>query len=150
MRGYYRVLPCAFFRAIRRTHGAWAVSPSCRPPESVTLIHTLFTADSQQFAEDSQGFARIHAVVSRNTRPIRTIRAPFAPHSRGFAPAPQAVRADSRPVRADSRIHREPCTSIRGHSRSFTGPDHLTILGPTSFGPTHTGNRHSMDNCLNL
>ena len=35
--------------------------------------------------------------------------------------ASQVVRADSRPVLADSRIHREPCTSIRGHSRPFTG-----------------------------
>ena len=77
---------------------------------SVTLIHTLFTADSQQFAEDSQGFARIHAVVSRNTRPIRTIRAPFAriracatSGSRGFAAGtrrfahpPGAMHIDSR------------------------------------------------------
>ena len=25
-----------------------------------------------------------------------------------------------------------------------------SYIGPTSFGPTHTGNRHGMDNCLNL
>ena len=50
---------------------------------SVTLIHTLFTADSQQFAEDSRGFARIRAVVSRK----------YAAHSH-----------DSRPIRADSRL----------------------------------------------
>ena len=91
---------------------------------SVALIHTLFTADSQQFAEDSQGFARIHAVVSRNTRPIRTICAPSAPHSR-------PIRADSRlrhkrfarirgryaPIRASTGSHAHRFAGIRGHSR---------------------------------
>ena len=46
---------------------ALCVTYQCNPmgDRSVTLIHTLFTADSQQFAEDLQGFARIqHAVVS--------------------------------------------------------------------------------------
>ena len=95
---------------------------------SVTLIHTLFTADSQQFAEDSQGLARIHAVVSRNVCARERLLVNVASHAWNSVSSHETAW----------NTHDLPLTSAPAGAESY----HRVCQTPPTSGPTSERAKH--------